>query len=156
MGKLQPNFSWQKYEGKPEDEREQFQHQLQRMHIVIANTTNATIDDVSFFAKERQTSFTWLDNKPIYTKTFTATLTIAGVNNIAHGITGIKTVIGLFGSAQDAATGFSKAIPLPYVDTSSVSNQISLSVDPTNIVITLGNTTWQNYLAEVTIQYTKV
>ena len=43
--KLQPNFSWQKYEGKPEDQKQQFQYQLQTQHIVVANSVNGTIDD---------------------------------------------------------------------------------------------------------------
>lgn len=155
MGKLQPNFSWQKYEGKPEDQKEQFQYQLQQQHIVVANSVNATIDDESFFTRERQTSFIWIDGKPIWKKTFTTTLTVAGANPINHGITGISTVIGLYGSAQDAAS-LTLAVPLPYVDVSAIANQIQVTATATQIIITLGNATKQNYLAEVTIEYTKV
>ena len=69
MGKLQPNFSWQKYEGQPEDQKQQFQYQLQTQHIQVANSVNTIIDDESFFLRERQTSFAWVNNNAIWTLT---------------------------------------------------------------------------------------
>lgn len=154
--KLQPNFSWQKYEGTKENDKEQFQYQLQNQHIQVSNSINATIDDSSYFTRERMTSFTWIDGKPIWKKTFSTILTIAGVNNITHGITNMSTVVALYGSAQDAVPMSVNAIPLPYVDVSSLDNQIQLTVTPSKIVVTLGNAMWQNYLAWVTIEYTKI
>lgn len=154
--KLQPNFSWQKYVGRPEDEKQQFQYQLQQEHIVVANSVNATIDDASRWTRERQTAFQWIDGKPIYTKTFTKTLTNAGDNTIDHGITGIERVIGLYGMAQDAIPMAVQAVPIPNVDQAVPNNGIKLYVTPTQIHIVLAAATYQNYLAEVTIEYTKV
>src|SRR5689334_20582789 len=85
--KLQPNFSWQKYEGEPEDQRQQFQYQLQNQHIQVANSVNATIDDESFFTRERMTSFTWTDGKAIWKKTISGTIAAPGLTTVAHGIT---------------------------------------------------------------------
>lgn len=154
--KLQPNFSWQKYVGRAEDEKQQFQYQLQQEHIVVANSVNATIDDASRWTRERQTAFTWIDGKPIYTKTFTTTLTVAGDNTINHGITGIERVVGLYGMAQDTIPMAIQAVPLPNVDPTTPANGIRLYTTTTQIHIFLGGATYQNYLAEVTIEYTKV
>lgn len=153
--KLQPNFSWQKYEGKPEDQKEQFQYQLQQQHIQVANSVNATIDDESFFTRERMTAFTWMDNKPIWKKTFQITLSIVGANIITHNISSIETVIALYGTAQDAIPLATSSLSLPYVNLAATANQIEIFATPTTIQITLGNATWQNYIAFITIEYTK-
>lgn len=153
--KLQPNFSWQKYEGKPEDQKEQFQYQLQQQHIQVSNTTNATIDDASYWTRERQTAFTWTDGKAIYTKTFTLTLSVVGNNIVNHGITGIRQVVSLRGIAQDAIPLAVKAVPLPYCDPAALANGIALYATPTQIFVVLAAATYQNYVAQVTIEYTK-
>lgn len=156
MGKLQPNYSWQKYEGEPEDQREQFQYQLMNQHIQVANSVNATIDDDSFFVRERQTSFTWLDNRPIYTKTVTGTLTNApGTNSVPHGITGLRTLVSLSGTAQNATPMTALGFPLPYNDVNITANGIGLFIDTANVVVTAGNSAWLNYTFHVTIEYTK-
>lgn len=154
--KLQPNFSWQSYEGKPEEQQKQFYYQLQQQHIATANAINSTIDDVSFFTAERMTSETWIDGKPIWTKSFQTTLSVAGINNITHGIVGMETVVFLGGSAQDAIPFTAFAVPIPYTDVVAIANQIKISTTQTTISITISGATWQNYIASVTIKYTKV
>jgi hypothetical protein len=153
MGKLQPNFSWQKYEGKPEDQKEQFQFQLQTQHIMVANALNTTIDDLSYFTRERQTGFSWVDNRPIWTKTLISTVASSPID---HGITGIKKVIELTGSAQngDPLAGF--AVPLPYLDTTTLANGISLAMDLTKIYLTNPGGTLGAFVCSVTIYYTKI
>lgn len=154
--KLQPNFSWQKYEGKEENQKQQFQYQLQQQHIQVSNTTNATIDDASYWTRERMTAFTWVDGKAIWTKTLTTTLTVAANNPVPHGITGIDRVVGLHGVTQDAVPLATLGLPLPYVDVTAA-DPIVLSVDPTNINITLVvGSAWVGYVAQVTIEFTKV
>lgn len=156
MGKLQPNFSWQKYEGKPEDQKEQFQYQLQSQHIQVANSVNATIDDESFFIRERQTSFTWIDNRPIWTKTVSGTLTAGpGLNATPHGITGIRTVVSIDGVAQGGIPLATNALALSYVDPGTLANSVGLYADLTNIYLSTGNGTWDGYVFSVTIYYTK-
>lgn len=155
MGKLQPNFSWQKYEGKPEDQKEQFQYQLQNQHIQVANSVNATIDDISYFSEERATSETWVDGSQIYRKTIQGTITAAGDNSYPHGITGINQVVQLYGTAQDSATLSAFGIPLPYNDPVTTADGIGLISTPMNIVLRAGNNTWVTYIFFVTIFYTK-
>lgn len=155
MAKLQPNFSWQKYEGEPEDQKNQFQYQLQQQHIVVANSVNATIDDESYFTRERQTSFTWLDNKPIWTKTISGTIVGTAVTPYPHGITGIDTVVALTGSAQRQKPLTNIAVPLPYLDPTTLANSVGLDMDTTKIYLDAPNNAKNNFLFSVTIYYTK-
>lgn len=154
--KLQPNFSWQKYEGTEENQKEQFQYQLQQEHIVVANSINATIDDLSYFTRERQTAFRWVDGRPIWTKTITGTITVApGDTIVAHGITGMQTLVSLNGTAQDAVPAAAFLLPMPYVEPVTPADGIGLFLTPTSIVIRTASATWLNYLFAVTIHYTK-
>jgi hypothetical protein len=156
MGKLQPNFSWQKYEGKPEDQKEQFQYQLQTQHIQVANSVNATIDDLSYWSRERMTSETWVDNRPIWRKTVSGTIAVApGDNAVNHGITGIRQVVNLYGTAQDATPMSAFGFPLCYVDPATPANGIGLFSTPTQVVVRTGSAAWANYIFYVTIFYTK-
>lgn len=157
MSKLQPNFSWQKYEGKPEDQWEQFEYQLMQQHILAANAINATIDDSSNWSRERQTSFTWVDGKPIYTKTFQGTITLApGATVINHQIIGLNVLVRIGGGAQDAYPLAVAGIPLPHVDPNVLANSVGISVNPTQIFIVTANAQWLNYLYSITIEYTKL
>lgn len=153
--KLQPNFSWQKYEGKPEDQKEQFQYQLQQQHILVSNSMNATINDASYFTKERMTGFTWTNNQFLWTKTISGTIVGTALTPYAHGITGINAVVDLTGTAQDAFPMATFALPLPYIAAAALANSLSLFADPTNIYINAPNATWNGYLFNVTITYTK-
>lgn len=154
MGKLQPNFSWQKYEGSPEDQKEQFQYQLQSQHIQVANSVNATIDDESFFTRERMTSFTWTDSTPIYTKTLQGLIT-ASPMTVAHGITNLKQLVRLEGSAQDAIPMVVQAFPLPFLNIPTPNDGIEIYIDMANLNIVSPNNTWVGYAYAVTIYYTK-
>lgn len=156
MGKLQPNFSWQKYEGEPEDQKQQFQYQLQAQHIQVANSVNTTIDDESFWTRERQTAFTWIDGKAIYTKTITGTITTApGFTTVNHGIVGLQTLIGLRGTVQNAIPLSAFGFPLSYDDPAIPANGVGVFITPAQIVINTGNAVWLNYIFYVTLEYTK-
>jgi hypothetical protein len=161
MAKLQPNFSWQKYEGKPEDQREQFQYQLQQQHIAVANSVNATINDESFFTAERQTSFTWIDGQPIWTLTLaTASWTSGGtVNTIPLTIAPLKNdvlkVISIEGYVSNGTTFSSNTLVLPYVDAVTGANSIGMLCTGANIVLTSGGTDYSAYSGYVTVYYLK-
>src|ERR1700733_8109797 len=116
MAKLQPQFSWQKYEGQPEDQKQQFQYQLQQHHVLISNSINATIDDISYFSRQRATSETWIDNRQIYKLTLSGTIVGSADTSYTHGIVGLRTFIKSEGSAQNAIPMTVKGIPLPYID----------------------------------------
>jgi len=153
--KLQPNFSWQKYEGEPEDQKDQFQYQLQNQHIQVANSVNATIDDESFFTRERMTSFTWVDGKPIWKKTISGTIAAPGLTTVAHGIVGINTVVQITGSAQNAKPLTTFSLTLPHVDPNALANGLGLFIDTVNVYVNAGNATWNGYLFSATIYFTK-
>lgn len=154
--KLQPNFSWQKYEGKPEDQKEQFQYQLQQQHGVVSNSINATIDDSSYFTRERMTSFTWVDNKAIWTKTvFCGALPNAGLKTVAHGIdfTKVNQVVGIKGIAYDPVTPL--AIGLNFADGGGAADSVGVFVDATNINLSTGSNRTGFTQTYVTIEFTK-
>lgn len=155
--KLQPNFSWQKYEGQPEQQREQFQYQLQSQHIQVANSVNTTIDDESYWTRERMTAFTWIDGSAIWTKTITGTI-VAGVSTTSsypHGITGIAKVVGIDGFAQDTIPFGSTGIPIPYVNAIVASLNIGIYINATNVNLTTNSAGFNGYSFSVTIYYTK-
>lgn len=155
--KLQPNFSWQKYEGKPEDQKEQFQYQLQTQHIQVANSVNATIDDESFFTRERMTSFTWVNNKPIWTKTIAtpAWTAVGTVNTIPLGIAGDFTVVDIVCCISDGALSSSNTLLMPHVDPAGFANSVSIVRNGTNIILTSGGFDRSAYSGYVTVYYVK-
>jgi hypothetical protein len=155
MGKLQPNFSWQKYEGKPEDQKQQFQYQLQTQHIQVANSVNTIIDDESYFTAERQTNFTWIDSRPIWRKTITGLIVGAAITPYLHGITGIRTLVNVIATAQNAVPMTTVGFTLPFVDPATPANNIGIYVNTTQVVITTGNAAFNGYTFYVTIEYTK-
>lgn len=157
MGKLQPNFSWQKYEGTPEVQREQFQYQLQQQHIQVSNSVNANIDDLSYWTRERQTSFTWVNNNAIWTKTIaTSSWAMVGtVNTIPLGITGNFTIIDMVCCISDGTLSSSTTLLLPHLDVAVAANQISIIRTGTNVILTSGGTDYSAYSGYVTVYFIK-
>lgn len=155
MSKLQPNFSWQKYEGKPEDQKQQFQYQLQTQHIQVANSINATIDDESYWTRERQTAFTWYDGKPIYTKTILGALVGTAATPYLHGIVGINSVVNIRATTQNTIPMTTVGFTLPFVDPVTPANNVGIYINTTQIVITTGNNAFNGFPFYVTIEYTK-
>ncbi len=153
--KLQPNFSWQKYEGEKEDQREQFQYQLQSQHIEVANSVNSTIDDMSYFNRERMTSETWINGKAIWKKTISGVVVGTADTPYATGITGFSQLVNLYGVMQNPGA-FTDAEPLPYVDPAVLAGGVALYIAGTDLHIQTGNATYNGYLFSVTIEYTKV
>jgi hypothetical protein len=162
--KLQPNFSWQKYEGKPEDQKEQFQYQLQQQHGIVANSVNATVDDLSYWLAERPTAFTWVNTVPppvntpqiingpqIYTKTFQA---LVSAYPVAHGVS-IKNVVRIYGVVQDTIPMTAVCYPAPYCDPTALANGIGVYVTATQVVLVTSGGIYDTYTATITIEYTK-
>jgi hypothetical protein len=161
MGKLQPNFSWQKYEGNLEDAREQFQYQLQSQYLTISSAFNATINDLSFWTRERATGFTWVTGQELYTQTYATTAWTAGgtVNtiplNLTAGPKGQLQVVYFSCVLSNGMATSSTSIPVPYVDVSVPANSIQLQRVGENIVLTSGGTNYSTYSGYVTIYYVK-
>lgn len=165
MGKLQPNFSWQKYEDAPENEKEQFQYQLQQEHILIANSINATIDDLSYWLRERATAFTWVNTTntqaagpQIYTQTFQALVSAFPVTHNIQSKSGNPLQLNLvraYGVVQDTVPMTAVGYPVPYCDPNTLANGIGLYVTPTQVVLVTNGATYDTYTATITIEYTK-
>lgn len=184
MSKLQPNFSF-KYtdtptttgykersgivSGPPQNESQsgkntvetmqganRFQYEMGMEHILVSNSINATIDDASYFARERQTSFTWITGAAIFTVTLStgALPAAAGSISIPTGIDGNFTVIELKGAVSNGSVSSSFTLPLPYLDVVPA-NDISISRQGTNIVITGGGTNYSTYSGYVTVYFIK-
>lgn len=161
MGKVQPNFSWQKYEGSEEDQKEQFQYQLQQMYILLSNAINGTVNDESFFLFERQDDYFWISGKRIWTITLPTTAWTAGgtVNTIPLTIVpltnNLLTIIKMEGVLSNGATFTSNTLPLPYLDVTVAANSIQLERVSGNIVLTSGGTDYSAYSGYITVYYTK-
>lgn len=155
MGKLQTNFSWQAYQGKPEEVQKQFEYRLQAQHLLVSNTTNATIDDASFFTHERQTSFTWVNGQPIYTKTLPTSAWAGTTNTIPLGITGDFTVIDMVCCISDGALSTSTTLLLPYIDVTDATKNISIIRIATDVILTSALFNYSAYSGYVTVYYIK-
>ena len=156
--KLQPNFSWQKYEGKPENQKEQFQYQLQTQHILVANSINTTIDDLSFFTRERVTGFSWVNQQPIWTKTLATAAWGGGgtTNTIPLGITAANfTIIKIEGCISNGNLPTSNTLVLPNLDVALAANEISITRTGANIVLTSGGTNYSTYSGYITVYFVK-
>lgn len=158
MGKLQPNFSWQKYEGKPEDQKEQFQYQLQQQHILVSNAINNTVDDLSLWTRERQTGFSWVNGaKPLWTKSIatSAWTGVGTVNTIPLGITGNFTVVGMVCLISDGALSTSTTLMMPHVDVAVAANEISIIRTATDVILTSGGTDYSAFSGYLTVTFIK-
>ena len=157
MSKLQPNFSWQKYEDEDQDSRQQFQYQMQQEHITVANAINTTVDDSSFFLRERQTSFTWVNSKPIFTLTLATTPWIAGgtLDMIPLPIVGNFVVINMVCCINNGTLSTSNTLLMPYLDVVTASNSIGILRSGTNIILRSGGANYSAYSGYVTVYYIK-
>lgn len=154
--KLQPNFSWQNYEGEEQDQKHQFQFQLQRQHTLVSNAINTTVDDLCYWERERQTAFTWIDLRPIYTISIaTGPLPAAGFITVATGISGAFTVISIEACVSDGALAASNTLSLPYLDVTVAANNVGIVRNGTDIVITTGGTNYSAYSGYITLKYVK-
>lgn len=153
--KLPPNFSWQKYQNAEQDSKEQFQFQLQQMYILIANTANSTIDDASFFTRERQTSDTWVDGKAIWQVSVATGALNAGTTAVTLPITGNFSVKRIQCCVSDGTLSTSNTLNLPHIDTAVAANEISIQRNGLTVNITSGGTNRAAYSGYVTVWYTK-
>lgn len=154
--KLQPNFSYQKYEADTEEK--QFIYQMQREHIVVANAINATIDDCSYFTRERPTAFTWVNNKPIWTKTLptSAWITAGTVNNIPIGIEGDYTIIEMTGCISNGNLASSISLILPHINiTTPATSNISIFRNGDNLALRSAGDDRSAYSGYITIKFIK-
>lgn len=157
MTKLQTNFSFQSFQPDNEDSKRQFIYQLQTLFTNVSNATNATIDDMSYWSRERATGETWIDGTQIYTKTVTGTIT-GNTTSVAHGLTNIQRFVEIVGTLTtgEPISGTANAtVPIPLGSTSDPLN-IYVQADATNVTVQLTGATWLGLTFYVTLKYTKV
>lgn len=157
MTKLQTNFSFQSFQLDTDDSKRQFVYQLQTLFTNVSNATNATIDDMSYWSRERATGETWIDGSQIYTKTISGVIT-GNTTAVAHGITGIQSFVELVGTLTSGSPISGTAnftLPIPNASTSDPLN-IYLQADATNVTVELNAATYPSFSFYVTLKYTKV
>lgn len=104
-----------------------------------------------FSTSEMRTGSVWIDGKETYRKVIdTGALPNATTKNVAHGITGLGTVVALRGMADNATI----QRPLPYAD-ATATDTVELDCGDTNV--TLRSTGDQSGFTSsfVLIEYTK-
>lgn len=123
----------------PKKNAEDLATQVDIAYIDIARKINERIIgqySVNFSAVTGEKWF--LDGEPTPQQTLRQVYEYSGTATIPHGIntTQIQGFTKIYGVGYDGTIWY----PLPYVDVTLATNQIALSVDATNINITLGGT----------------
>lgn len=117
-------------------------------------TPGGGVGGIDFSTTEQDTGLKWIDGKTIYQKTI---VIAAGPNatqaTYAHGVTGID-LDSIKLVQNGSALSDTVTVPLPYVDTASVGNSVTVDFDATNVRLTSG-INWSGNSGHVTIQYTK-
>jgi hypothetical protein len=168
MGRVQPNFSWQKYEQGKEDATEQFQYQLQHQYVVIANGINGTVRDLSYYLTERVTDFTWVNGQPVWTLTVATVAweAVGTTNTIPLNIEPVPTkknplinyplvIISMIGTINNGDAFSNTTLPLPNLDVTTAANSIQIQENDGDIILTSGGTDYSAYSGYITIYYTK-
>lgn len=116
------------------------------------NVINTLNEQRSYSTEEHLTGRKWIDGKPTYEKTIDCgALPNNTTKNVAHNIANLDEVIELSGSARRSE---GTRLPLPFTSADSLSNNIQVYSNDTNIVIIAG-TNRSNYTGYVTLEYTK-
>nr|CAB4126366.1 hypothetical protein UFOVP88_26 [uncultured Caudovirales phage] len=91
--------------------------------------------------------------KPVFrTIYYIGAISAGSTSTTAHGLSNITQFTNIYGTAVTSAPDNR---PIPYADTSNVNNQISITVDSTNINITNGSTAPNITSAIVVLEYLK-
>lgn len=109
---------------------------------------------IKYSEKEQKTGETWIDGKPIYTKTInTGNLNPSSFKNVAHNISNIGSYIVIDQSNSYAINSEGVCANIPRPGHISQDN-IGIYVGPTNIVINTSSAV-QFSDSYVTLKYTK-
>lgn len=123
----------------PNDNIQALTVEIDRSYIDIASKINARTIGLFAIGNAMVTGEQWYLNGMPRQQTLRQLYTFTAAGNIAHGInlTQIAGFTKIYGTVQDNSGNW---YPLPLVDAVSATNQISLHVTSTNIVITAGAT----------------
>jgi len=117
------------------NEAEFISQDLNRIYVDIAKCVNART--IGIFATNRAsiTGESWYI-AGVKQQTLRQVYTITGAGSISHGIN--LSTISRFTAMYGMFTNGTNWYNLPYVDVTAITNQISLVITPTNIVISVG------------------
>ncbi len=121
----------------PRKSTEDLATQVDIAYIDIARKINERVIGQYAVTFSSVTGESWfLNGQPTPQQTLRQVYEYAGTTPIAHGIdtTKIQGFTRIYGVGYDGTNWY----PLPYVNVTAANNQIALSVDATNINITLG------------------
>ncbi len=109
--------------------------EIDRAYIDIANAVNSRMLGTFSSGFSTQNGETWYLNGLKYSG-FRQFYPFTAAGSIPHGIKtdAITTFTKIYGTFTDGTNFY----PLPYIDATAANNQISVSMTPTNIVITAG------------------
>jgi hypothetical protein len=112
--------------------------EVDRAYVQIANKVNDRVIGFYSVGAAVITGEKWSMNGITYTG-FRQVYSFTAAGNIPHNldVTSVIAFTKIFGAFQDASTP-PQFYPLPYVDVLSITNQINVSIDSTNIIITAG------------------
>jgi hypothetical protein len=115
--------------------------EIDRSYLDIANAVNSRTIGLYSTNAFVTTGDAWYVNSNQKMQTTRKVYTFTSAGNIAHGIN-FSNIVGftqIYGTFTDSANkSVQNWYPLPLVSTVAVANQLSLSLNPTNIVITAG------------------
>lgn len=120
----------------PQEDVSQLAIEVTKTYIDIANAVN--VRTIGIFPTNRPaiTGEGWFVTNNQKQETFRQVYAFSAAGNIAHGIKTdqISTFTRIYGIFTDGSVWY----PLPYVNVVSATNQVSVTVTNTNIVITAG------------------
>jgi hypothetical protein len=121
----------------PTDTTQALTVEINKAYVDIAQRVNERI--VGIFASKASTvtgEQWYLQGGSAKQQSIRQVYPITGAGSYPHGINfaSITNIVKIYGTFTDGTNWY----PLPYVDTTSATDQISLSVTPTNLVVTAG------------------
>lgn len=111
--------------------------EVNRSYVDIANHINFRTIGIFPTQKASATGESWYTAGTVRQQTLRQVYIVTGSGNIPHGIV-FADIVGftrIYGAFKGADGNF---YPLPYVDPTNATNQISLGINGTNIVVTAG------------------
>lgn len=117
----------------------------------VSNIVNDKARRYNYILTEQVTNDTWVDGKAVYQKVVEIAALAAGVNNTAHGIQTLDTLVDV---RVMVSNGTNQRL-LGYANPTAA-NCAAVDVDATNIVITTGAGFGANYEGYAILFYTKV
>jgi len=110
--------------------------EVNKSYLDIANAINQRVIGLYATGKSNITGESWYINSSQRNQSLRQLYSFNAAGNIPHGInfSQIAGIVKIYGTIFDGTNFY----PLPYVDISNVDNQVSVYVDPSNIVITAG------------------